>query len=104
GGNGVQIAKIASARVGEGVGPRPPTANRNPASTANPAANPSASTPDRAPTAAQQAGIPEAKTPEQRRKQQADNVGAITEDNPLLLLDVAEVSEGHKFVLTVKNI
>ncbi len=96
GGNGVQIARIASARVGEGVGPRVSTAGRNP--NANPTANP-----DKPPTAAQQAGIPEPKPPEARRKQ-VDNVGAITDDNPLLVLDVVEVAEGHKFVLTVKNI
>src|SRR5205823_12847330 len=48
GANGLQIAKIASARVGEGVGARPATATT--ASTRPPG-------PDRPPTPAQQAGI-----------------------------------------------
>ena len=103
GGNGVQIAKIASARVGEGAPPRVTTSARPNANPNAPTANPTPS-PDKPPTAAQQAGIPEPKTPDQRRKQSADNVGAISEDNPLLLLDAGETAEGHKFVLTVKNI
>jgi hypothetical protein len=98
GSGGVQIAKIASARVGEGLPPRTAgIGNRGSAPGPNPPDN-------RPPTAAQQAGIPAPQTPEQRRKQQADIVGAISEDNPLLMLEAGEVSEGHRFVLTVRNI
>lgn len=98
--NGVQTAKIASARVGEGPLPRTVTDNRQPAPT-GPTVN------NKPPTAAQQAGIPEPvpqKPPEQKAKERAAAVGAISEDNPVLVLDAGEIPEGHKFVLSVKNI
>jgi hypothetical protein len=98
--NGVQLAKIASARVGEGPLPRTVAGNRG--------APPTAPSPDnKPPSAAQQAGIPEPaapKPPEQRAKERAAAVGAISADNPVLVLDAGEVPEGHKFVLNVKNI
>jgi hypothetical protein len=96
GGNGLQIAKIASARVGEGVGPGAIASdNRQPAP---------APAVDRPPSAAQQAGIPLPKTPEQRSKDRAELVGSITDDNPLLIVDAGEVPEGHKIVMQVRNI
>jgi Intracellular proteinase inhibitor len=88
--NGLQIAKIASARVGEGVGPGAISGTRNP-------------NVERAPSAAQQAGIPLPKTPEQKARDGVQNVGSITDDNPLLILDAGEVAEGHKLVLSIRN-
>ena len=96
GANGVQIAKIASARVGEGIDPARTTTTA--------AAPPRPPTADRPPTAAQQAGIPAPKPPEERARERVDNVGSITDDNPLLIVDAGEVADGHKFVLQVRNI
>jgi len=97
GANGVQIAKIASARVGEGVAPGTISGGR----VSNPSPAPS---PDKPPSAAQQAGIPLPKTPEQKGKARVENVGTVTEDNPVLGIDAREVAGGHKFVLIVKNV
>src|SRR5215471_14306964 len=101
--NGAQIAKIASARVGEGPALR---TTAGPRGAPPPGSNPPASG-NRAPTAAQQAGIPEpppSKSPEQKAKERSASVGSISEDNPVLVVDAGEVSEGHKFILNVKNI
>jgi hypothetical protein len=92
-GDAVQVAKIASARVGEGVGPSGATATASKA----PAV-------DKPPSPAQAAGIPLPKTADQKVKERVDNVGSITDDNPLLIVDAGEVADGHKFVLQVRNI
>jgi len=99
GGNGVQIAKIASARVGEGVAPGTITGGRVSSGAATPVP-----APNKPPSPAQQAGIPQPKAPETKAKERVENVGSITEDNPVLDLDAGEVPEGHKFVLIVKNV
>ena len=97
-----QIAKIASARVGEGIGFDAAASNKGPSVSAPGA--PATNNPSRPPGAAQQAGIPLPKTAEQKVKEQAAHVGSITDDNPFLSLDAGEVPEGHKLVLIVKNI
>jgi hypothetical protein len=89
--NGLQIARIASARVGEGVAPGAVSGT------------PSPKLDNKPPSAAQQAGIPLPKTPEQKARDGVQNVGSITDDNPLLILDAGEVPEGHKLVLSVRN-
>jgi Intracellular proteinase inhibitor len=98
-GNGLQIAKIASARVGEGVAPPP---RISAAGQLPPTANPQG--PQRPPTAAQAAGIPEAQTPQPKAvRVPVNNVGSITDDNPLLTVQADEVPEGHHLVVTIKN-
>lgn len=96
-----QVAKIASARVGEGIGFEAAAANKGPAISPPGTPAPNSSKP---PGAAQQAGIPLPKTPEQRVKEQAALVGSITDDNPLLAVDAGEVPDGHKLILIVKNL
>jgi len=80
GSNGVQIAKLTGAHFGEG-GTRVGTASAQ--------------------------GVPApppAKAPEQRNRALVDNVGKISEDNPVLDVQAVAVPEGHKFTLTVVNV
>lgn len=77
GANGLQIVKLASVRVGE---------RRT------------------AEAAAQGApALPQPKAPEQKTKELAQNVGAISDDNPVLDVRADAAPEGHKFTLTVIN-
>jgi hypothetical protein len=77
GADGTRIAKIASVRLGE----------------------------RRAPEVAA-AGVPVApppKPPGEKIRESAENVTTITEENPLLDVQVVAAPEGHKFILTVTN-
>jgi hypothetical protein len=77
GADGVFIAKVANVRVGE----------RRAAEVAA-------------------AGVPLApppRAPAERAREAVDNVTAITEENPLLDLQVARANDGYRFTLTVTN-
>jgi hypothetical protein len=80
GSNGVQIAKLTGAHFGEG-GTRVGTASTQ-------------SVP----------APPPVKPPEQRNRALVDNVGKISEDNPVLDVQAVAVPEGHKFALTIVNV
>jgi hypothetical protein len=85
GGNGIQIARINSARIGEGRGAGGAPLARAP--TDQPAV----------PT------IPPPKPPDQKAKEVADSVTTITEENPRLTVEAAAAQDGTKFTLTVTN-
>lgn len=89
-GNGVQIAKVNGARVGQGVATggsgAPITTATNQAEAGQAPPPPQA-----------------AKTAEQKAREQINSVGKITADNPVLLADVQELPAGHKFTMTVTN-
>ncbi len=77
--NGIQVAKLASAHVGEHGAAQP--------AVASPAAP----------------AIPQPQTPEQKVKKSIDNVTKVSDDNPVLDVQAVVVPEGHKFFLTIIN-
>ncbi|MBI4471119.1 MAG: hypothetical protein HY646_00525 [Acidobacteria bacterium] len=79
--NGLQIAKITNARVGE--------KRTGDIQVAQPGAAPA---------------VPPPMTPEQKTKSLAESVAAVSEENPVLDVQVTTAPEGYKFVLTVMNI
>jgi len=83
--NGVQIAKIASARVGQGTGGAGLAA----------------------PKIAVAQGIPQTATPQPaapKVRSLSESVTNINEQNPRLTLQAVPVAEGHKLILTVTNV
>lgn len=77
GAEGIRVAKIANVRVGE-----------------------------RRAAVAGAAGVPAgppSKSPVEKARDSSDNVTAITEENPLLDVEVTAAPEGNKFILTVMN-
>ena len=79
--NGVQIAKIAAARIGE-LPVAAPSAPRD--SSAVPA-------------------LPEPKAPDARARELIENVTAITDENPRIEIQTASASGGQKLTLSVTN-
>jgi len=77
--NGLQVAKMVSAKVGE------------------------KQTAGEIQAAVPGATVPEPKPPASRARSLADSVAAISDENPVLDIQVSAAPEGHKFVLTVIN-